>query len=86
MCKEKQAFRPFLLRIHWSLFSLKDDFNFKNIFKFFVGASHCDLPSAWTGRWFESGERDAVTVTSKNITHKGECIHQKGDKYILKDE
>ena len=56
------------------------------LFIFISGASNCDLPSTWAGRWFESGERDAVTVTLKNITHKGECIHQKGDKYIFRDE
>jgi hypothetical protein len=52
----------------------------------FAGASNCELPASWTGRWFESGEREAVSVRGNNITHKGECVYQKGDKYIFKDE
>ena len=58
-----------------------------NEFKNFIsGTSSCDLPLSWSGRWFESGERDAVAVKGNNITHKGECVYQKGDKYIFKDE
>lgn len=48
----------------------------------------CELPSSWDGRWFEYGERDAVRVASANasVSHKGECIYKKGDKYIFKDK
>lgn len=50
-----------------------------------IRGKSCDLPSSWSGRWFEYGERDDITVTGKNVTHKGHCVMKKGDKYIFKD-
>ena len=46
----------------------------------------CDLPESWAGKWFEYGERDAIRIDGKNVTHKGTCITKHySDKYIFKD-
>ena len=47
----------------------------------------CELPAEWEGRWFEYGEREAISVSKWNVTHKGVCkfmdINTYGDKYIF---
>ncbi|TRY74844.1 hypothetical protein TCAL_11427 [Tigriopus californicus] len=46
----------------------------------------CQVPVSWEGDWFEYGERRPVQITPDgNITHKGECVYKKGDKYVFKD-
>jgi len=49
------------------------------------GHKPCNLPESWSGKWFEYGERDAVGIDGKNVTHKGTCIANLRDKYIFKD-
>ena len=47
----------------------------------------CELPAEWEGRWFEYGEREAISVSKWNVTHKGVCkfmdTNTYGDKYIF---
>jgi len=45
----------------------------------------CKLPHDWHGQWFEFGEREAVIVSSRNVSHKGHCVTSKTDKFIFHD-
>ena len=52
----------------------------------------CSLDASWSGEWFEYGERRGVRILDgggggggSEISHKGECVMRKGDKYIFKD-
>jgi len=45
----------------------------------------CHLDETWSGKWFEYGERDAISIDTQNMTHKGTCNRRKHDKYIFKD-
>ena len=47
----------------------------------------CELPAEWEGRWVEYGEREAISVSKRNVTRKGLCKFMDnndfGDKYIF---
>ena len=46
-----------------------------------------ELPAEWEGPWFEYGEREAISVSKRIVTHKGVCKFMDnndfGDKYIF---
>ena len=46
---------------------------------------HCALPSGWQGRWFEFGEREAISISNKTMSHKGHCLASKTNKFIFHD-
>ena len=55
------------------------------VFHIFSGKS-CELPAEWEGRWFEYGEREPISVSKRNVTHKGVCTYMDGDKYIFHEK
>ena len=52
-------------------------------FIYFFSGRSCELPAEWKGRWFEYGEREAISVSKWNVTHKGLCKFMDGDRYIF---
>ena len=56
-----------------------------NFVQFFFSGMACHLDETWSGKWFEYGERDAISIDTQNMTHKGTCNRRKHDKYIFKD-
>jgi len=47
---------------------------------------HCEIPPDWHGQWFEFGQREAISISAKNISHKGHCITSRTpDKFIFHD-
>ena len=54
-----------------------------NHVSYFSGS--CELPTTWDGRWFEHGERKAVSIGGGAVSHKGECVDRRGDMYVFRD-
>ena len=50
-----------------------------------TASGSCELPAAWEGRWFEHGERKAVSIEGGSVSHKGECVDRRGDMYVFED-
>lgn len=42
----------------------------------------CQLPPTWTGKWYQSN-REPIRVTNTEISDKGLCRDQKGDKFLF---
>lgn len=42
----------------------------------------CQLPPTWTGNWYQSN-KEPIRVTNTEISDKGVCRDQKGDKYLF---
>lgn len=45
-------------------------------------AGGCQLPPTWTGKWYQSN-REPIRITNTEISDKGVCRDQKGDKYLF---
>ena len=53
------------------------------MFFIYFSGKDCEIPAEWEGRWFEYGEREAISVSKWNVTHKGVCKFMEKDKYIF---
>lgn len=42
----------------------------------------CQLPPTWAGKWYQSN-KEPIRVTNTEISDKGVCRDQKGDKYLF---
>jgi len=42
----------------------------------------CQLPPTWAGKWYQSN-KELIRVTNTEISDKGLCRDQKGDKYLF---
>lgn len=42
----------------------------------------CQLPPTWAGKWFQSN-KEPIRITNTEISDKGICRDQKGDKYLF---
>lgn len=45
-------------------------------------STSCQLPPTWTGKWYQSN-KEPIRVTNTEISDKGVCRDQKGDKYLF---
>lgn len=45
----------------------------------------CHFPSSWSGRWFQSGVQNHLTVNTTSIETKGTCVENDGDKFSVED-
>lgn len=48
----------------------------------FTQASNCQLPPTWAGKWYQAN-KEPIRVTNTEISDKGLCRDQKGDKYLF---
>lgn len=49
----------------------------------YSSAGGCQLPPTWAGRWYQANGREPIRVTNTEISDKGVCRDQKGDKYLF---
>lgn len=47
-----------------------------------VSQTNCQLPLTWAGKWYQSN-KEPIRVTNTEISDKGLCRDQKGDKYLF---
>ncbi|XP_029158816.1 uncharacterized protein LOC114931062 isoform X2 [Nylanderia fulva] len=53
-----------------------------------TGASRpgeCSFPARWEGKWFQSGVRQSIEIFKNELSTKGKCLHNEGDKFLLVD-
>lgn len=50
-----------------------------------VALGVCHFPSSWSGRWFQSGVQNHLTVNTTSIETKGTCVENDGDKFSVED-
>lgn len=43
----------------------------------------CQLPQTWAGKWTQSKDKESVRITNTEISDKGICRDQKGDKFLI---
>lgn len=49
-------------------------------------SEECRFPEHWWGSWFQKGVSGTITITMNNISHKGFCRKNHGDKYIIENK
>ncbi|KAH9420851.1 hypothetical protein DERP_001285 [Dermatophagoides pteronyssinus] len=47
--------------------------------------NECRFPEHWWGSWFQKGVSGTISITMNNISHKGFCRKNHGDKYIIEN-
>ncbi|XP_043505412.1 uncharacterized protein LOC122526224 [Polistes fuscatus] len=45
----------------------------------------CSFPPRWEGTWFQSGVRQSIVISRNELSSKGRCLHNEGDKFLLVD-
>lgn len=45
-------------------------------------SSNCQLPPTWVGKWYQSN-KEPIRITNTEISDKGVCRDQRGDKYLF---
>lgn len=45
----------------------------------------CSFPARWEGKWFQSGVRQSIEIFKNELSTKGKCLHNEGDKFLLVD-
>ncbi|EZA48163.1 hypothetical protein X777_14048, partial [Ooceraea biroi] len=48
--------------------------------------SECSFPAKWEGTWFQSGVRQSIVISKNELSTKGSCLHNEGDKFLLVDQ
>ncbi|XP_015607904.1 uncharacterized protein LOC107273847 [Cephus cinctus] len=48
--------------------------------------TECTFPVRWEGSWFQSGFHQSIRISRSNLSTKGKCLHNEGDKYLVVDE
>ncbi|XP_012221678.1 uncharacterized protein [Linepithema humile] len=46
----------------------------------------CSFPARWEGSWFQSGVRQSIQIFKNELSTKGKCLHNEGDKFLLVDQ
>ncbi|CAK9815402.1 hypothetical protein ANTQUA_LOCUS8420 [Anthophora quadrimaculata] len=46
----------------------------------------CTFPPKWEGTWFQSGVRQPIVISRNELSSKGKCLHNEGDKFLLVDQ
>ncbi|CAL7952336.1 unnamed protein product [Xylocopa violacea] len=46
----------------------------------------CTFPPKWEGTWFQSGVRLPIVISRNELSSKGRCLHNEGDKFLLVDQ
>ncbi|XP_034191073.1 uncharacterized protein LOC117609183 [Osmia lignaria lignaria] len=46
----------------------------------------CTFPLKWEGTWFQSGVRQPIVISRNELSSKGRCLHNEGDKFLLVDQ
>ncbi|KAL0119869.1 hypothetical protein PUN28_007948 [Cardiocondyla obscurior] len=46
----------------------------------------CLFPAKWEGTWFQSGVRQSILISKNELSTKGRCLHNEGDKFLLVDQ
>ncbi|XP_020287682.1 uncharacterized protein LOC109856623 [Pseudomyrmex gracilis] len=46
----------------------------------------CSFPARWEGTWFQSGVRQSIVILKNELSTKGKCLHNEGDKFLLVDQ
>ncbi|XP_012539899.2 uncharacterized protein LOC105838703 [Monomorium pharaonis] len=46
----------------------------------------CLFPAKWEGTWFQSGVRQSILISKNELSTKGKCLHNEGDKFLLVDQ
>lgn len=53
---------------------------------FAIFVSECTFPLKWEGTWFQSGVRQPIVISRNELSSKGRCLHNEGDKFLLVDQ
>lgn len=48
--------------------------------------SECLFPARWEGTWFQSGVRQSILISKNELSTKGKCLQNEGDKFLLVDQ
>lgn len=48
--------------------------------------AECTFPPKWEGTWFQSGVRQPIVISRNELSSKGRCLHNEGDKFLLVDQ
>mgnify|MGYP004578299643 CR=1 FL=1 len=51
-----------------------------------VFVTECTFPPKWEGTWFQSGVRQPIVISRNELSSKGRCLHNEGDKFLLVDQ
>lgn len=51
-----------------------------------VFVAECTFPPKWEGTWFQSGVRQPIVISRNELSSKGRCLHNEGDKFLLVDQ
>ncbi|KMQ86277.1 hypothetical protein RF55_14769, partial [Lasius niger] len=51
-----------------------------------LAISECSFPARWEGKWFQSGVRQSIEILKNELSTKGRCLHNEGDKFLLVDQ
>lgn len=43
----------------------------------------CTFPVRWEGTWFQSGVTHPIVISRNELSGKGRCLHNEGDKFLL---
>ncbi|XP_076238289.1 uncharacterized protein LOC143181646 [Calliopsis andreniformis] len=43
----------------------------------------CTFPLRWEGTWFQSGVTHPIVISRNELSGKGRCLHNEGDKFLL---
>ncbi|XP_053971452.1 uncharacterized protein LOC128872615 [Hylaeus volcanicus] len=43
----------------------------------------CTFPPKWEGTWFQSGVTHPIVISKNELSGKGRCLHNEGDKFLL---
>ncbi|XP_076278843.1 uncharacterized protein LOC143208348 [Lasioglossum baleicum] len=46
----------------------------------------CTFPPRWEGTWFQSGVTHPIMISKNELSGKGRCLHNEGDKFLLVNE
>lgn len=84
MNKQAYATSLSILRCYVYAFCSKAATYFK--FDLFLGVSECSFPARWEGTWFQSGVRQSILISKNELSSKGKCLHNEGDKFLLVDQ
>lgn len=47
--------------------------------------SNCAIPHMWRGSWYQGGQ-GAVTITADYLSHKGACVENDKDHYLIENK
>ena len=45
----------------------------------------CQLPTQWTGNWYQNKDLDLLSINRTTFINRGTCIEHKEDKFVFYD-